>query len=102
MHLLSGSLLTLILWVLRIIESTREYAKIIHWFFRIIPSFSFGYGILNMANKSLDAAVEGYKNPKNVWDIDIAGGDALMLGIMGVVYFILVFVIEFLEDTGSI
>lgn len=53
-----------------------------------------------MSNRSLFAAIEGYKEPKSVWDMDIAGGDVLMLAITGVLYLILIFVVEHLEDSG--
>jgi ATP-binding cassette subfamily A (ABC1) protein 3 len=102
MHLISGALLSVIFWVLRLIESTRRVSKIIAWFFRLMPSFSFAFGIINLSNASIYATVEGYRDIKSVWDFDIAGGDILMLGLEGFVYMVLVFWIEHLEDTGSI
>lgn len=54
-----------------------------------------------MSNITLYAAVEGYKNPKEVWDFDISGGDLLLLGVEGFLYYLLIFLIEKLEDNGS-
>ena len=102
MHLIFGALISLIVWILRIIESTRTAAKIIVWFLRLIPSFSFATGILNISNRTLYAAVEGYRKPKGPYDLDIAGGDILMMALEGLVYILLVFLVEKLEDDGSI
>lgn len=55
-----------------------------------------------MSNRTLYAAIEGYRNVKDVYDFDISGGDILMLALTGFAYLILVFVVEALEDSGSI
>lgn len=102
LHLVFGAIISIIFWVLRLIESTRDASKSVAWILRIIPSFSFAFGIINMSNQSLYATVEGYKDKKDVYDFDIAGGDILFLGIEGFVYFILVFILEKLEDSGKI
>jgi ATP-binding cassette subfamily A (ABC1) protein 3 len=102
MHLIFGALISLVIWVLRIIKSTREAAKVIVWFLRLVPSFSFATGILNMSNRTLFAAVEGYKKPKDVYDLDISGGDVMMLAIEGFVYMLLVLLVEKLEGSGKI
>jgi len=46
-----GTIVPSIILVLRIIPSTRDFAKTISWVLRIIPSFSFGNGILLLGNK---------------------------------------------------
>lgn len=53
-----------------------------------------------MSNITIYAAVEGYNEEKNVYDLDIAGGDILMLALEGFVYMILVFLLEKLENSG--
>ena len=68
---------------------------------RLIPSFSFGYGILNMNNKYLYSVVEGYKPPKDVYDMDISGTDLLFLGFTGFLYYFIIFIIQFLEQKDS-
>jgi ATP-binding cassette subfamily A (ABC1) protein 3 len=97
-----GAIVSVVFWILRLIESTRDGSKIAAWFIRIFPSFCFSFGILNVTNKSTYALVEGYKNPKDTYDLDIAGGDIMYLCLGGVVYMILVFVIEMLEDSGQL
>ena len=101
-HLICGALISLIIWVLRLIESTRTASKVLVWFFRLIPSFSFATGILNMANRSLFAKAEGYTKLKDAYDLDISGGDILMLSLEGVIYMALVLLVEMLEDDGSL
>jgi len=47
-----------------------------------------------MSNQSLYQLVERYPTKKNVYDLEIMGGDIIMLAVTGVVYFVLVFLIE--------
>lgn len=44
-----GAVLSLIIFVLRLVPSSRDGAKVAQFFLRLLPSFSFGYGILNIA-----------------------------------------------------
>jgi len=69
----------------------------IGWVLRLIPSFSFGYGVINMGNRSKYALDNGLTEPYGTFDMNIAGGDVLLLSIEGVVYMILVFVYEHLS-----
>ena len=52
MHLIFGAIISIIFFVLRLISSTRSGSKIAAWFIRMIPSFSFAFGVVNMANRS--------------------------------------------------
>ena len=101
-HATFGSLISTIWWVLRLISPTRNVSKILAWIVRVIPSFAFSFGVINMSNITLYASVEGYRKVKNVYDFDISGGDILLLGIEGFVYLVLVFILEALEDSGKI
>ena len=47
-NVLLGAILPLTVSILRLIESTREVAKVLLWIFRIFPAFSFGFGLLNL------------------------------------------------------
>jgi len=64
---------------------------------RLIPSFSFGYGVLNIGNRSLYATKDGKKLAYGAFDMNIAGGDVLMLSLEGVVYMLLIFLYEHLS-----
>lgn len=82
------------MFVLRMISSTRETAKMIIWVLRIFPSFSFGYGLICIANRELYAIIDGYYNPKSPYSIDLAGGDILFLFLTAILYFILILIVE--------
>ena len=69
---------------------------------RVFPSFCFGYAIINISNKSIYATVIGKKTPYEIYDMDIAGGDVLMLGIFNVVFLVLVFFMEYMQNKKTI
>jgi len=84
-HLLFGSIISVVIFILRLIPSTRSgakvfnlltkknlFLKIAHWFLRLFPSFSFAYGILGATNKVFYQVTEGYKDVKSSYDIDIS------------------------------
>jgi hypothetical protein len=39
---------------------------------------------------------------RSAYDMDIAGGDILYLAVFGLVYFIMIFVIEFMKSKGTL
>ena len=45
-----GFIVALVLWILRLINSTRSIAKGLSYIFRFVPTFSFSYGFLNMSS----------------------------------------------------
>lgn len=57
------------------IPSTRSTAKPIIWILRIFPAFSYGYGLICIANRELYAIIDGYFEPKSPYSFDLAGGD---------------------------
>lgn len=99
-HLLLGSIVSLVIYILRIIPSTRSGAKAVAWILRLIPSFAFAYGVLNACSREAYKSFEGYTEVKDVYDMDIAGGDIMMLALEGFFYVLIVFLIEYFEDTG--
>lgn len=100
LHLLIGSIVSLIIYILRLIKSTRDVAVILAWIFRVIPSFSFAFGILNACSKETYMVMFGWTEMKSTYDIEVSGGDILMLAITGVAYIILIFIVEYFEDNG--
>jgi ATP-binding cassette subfamily A (ABC1) protein 3 len=104
MHFILGAVVTLIIFILRLIESTRDAGIITAWVLRIFPSFSFAEGIINIGNKSLYAI----RNKKPIgfaydtYDLDIAGGPILMLCLIGTFSFIMVFVVEHFQHSSSV
>ena len=53
--------------------------------------------MLNIGNRSLYATNDDKKVPYGTFDMDIAGGDVLMLSLEGVVYMLLIFLYEYLS-----
>ncbi|EAR97153.2 ABC transporter family protein (macronuclear) [Tetrahymena thermophila SB210] len=97
-----GGIIPLIIAILRIIDSTRNAGIYVGWILRIIPSFSFGYGVLNIGNRSLYAFSDsGSKTVQSAYAWNIAGGDLLMMFLEGFLYFILVFIIEYASHISS-
>ncbi|KAL4488936.1 hypothetical protein ABPG72_005723 [Tetrahymena utriculariae] len=97
-----GGIIPLIIAILRIIDSTRNAGIYVGWILRIIPSFSFGYGILNIGNRSLYAFSDsGSQAVQSAYAWNIAGGDLLMMFLEGFIYFTLVFVIEYASHMSS-
>ncbi|CAD8078681.1 unnamed protein product [Paramecium primaurelia] len=102
LHLVVGSIISLVVYILRLIKSTRDIAKILQWIFRFIPSFSFAYGIVNSCSKATYKVLEGWTETKSTYDIEVAGADLIFLAFTGVLYIILVFIIEYFEDNGQL
>ncbi|EAS01530.2 ABC transporter family protein (macronuclear) [Tetrahymena thermophila SB210] len=101
-NFLLGSIGPILFMVLRLIKSTSSVALKIQWILRLFPSFCFGYGIINMANKSLYATVIGKTVQQSTWDLDIAGGDVMMLCLEGIFYYVLIFLVEYLKQKKSV
>lgn len=58
MNFLTGGLIPTIVYILRLIPLTRKVGLALQWVFRCIPSFCFGYGILNISNRKLYANLD--------------------------------------------
>lgn len=50
-NLLLGSIISIVVYILIVIESTRDAANIIIWILRPFPSFSFAIGLIKATNK---------------------------------------------------
>jgi len=96
-HFILGGVGPLTIFILRIIDSTRNLGIGIGWILRLIPSFSFGYGVLNIGNRSLYAQKQNINTPYSTLNMNIAGGDLLFLFLEGIVYMLLVFLYEHLS-----
>jgi len=102
LHFLLGGIGAMIVLILRIIPSTSSAGEIVGWVLRTIPSFAFGYGIINVSSVGTFASLKGSKVIPSVYDFDIAGGDIMMMAIEGLVYYIFIFVYEKLRTIPSI
>lgn len=95
MNFLVGGILPLIFFILRVLdEQTKDISLGIAMILRLLPSFSFGFGILNVAERSLYMVVADEKTKRDALDTEIAGYDVAYLIVLSVFYFVLVFIIE--------
>ncbi|KAL4490757.1 hypothetical protein ABPG72_021811 [Tetrahymena utriculariae] len=93
-NFLFGGIMPMIVFILRIIDSTKSVGKVLGWILRIVPSFSFGYGIMNIGNRNLYALQNDQKELDSPFSINIAGADIIFLIIEGIFYYLLVFLVE--------
>ena len=101
-HLMISTVLTLLVGLLRIIGKSKDIAQGVAYLFRIIPSFSFGYGTFNIANRKVYAFLDGYYNPKSPYDYEIAGTEMLYLGVTAIIVWILLIVFEITNEGETI
>jgi ATP-binding cassette, subfamily A (ABC1), member 3 len=103
-NFLFGSLGAILVMVLRLIDSTREAGLQLQWFMRLFPCYAFGYGVVNIGSINTWSVMAGLPPGKtlSVYDMNVAGGDILFLGIFGFIYFFLIFVIEYVKSKGNI
>ena len=95
MNFLMGGIAPLIFFILRLLDDkTKRISQGITMILRLLPSFSFGYGILNVAERALYASIAGEKTKRQAFDTEIAGYDIGYLITLSVVYFLLVFIVE--------
>ena len=81
------------------IKSTKDAALILRWIFRIFPSFAFGSGIIRISARQIMTRSDNQTTPYEPFDFDIAGADLMLLGLSSIFYFLLVFLIEKLNNS---
>ena len=99
-NLIIGSLGCVVVVILRSIEKSTSAAKIAAFFFRIVPSFAFGYGYNLLLNGKLilyiDYSIDYLTKPKSTYiSLKYTGADALYLGVTFVIYGFFIFIIEY-------
>ena len=99
-NLIIGSLGSVVVLILRAIKKSTNAAKIAQYFFRIVPSFSFGYGYNLLLNGKLilyiDYSIEYLTKPKSIYiSLKYSGADALYLGVTFFIYALCIFFIEY-------
>ena len=102
LHLMISTVLTLVIGLLRVMSNTINFAKAIAYLFRLIPSFAFGYGTFNIANRRVYAFIDQYWFPKSPFDLDIAGTEMLYLGVTAGILWILLILIEVTDEGEAI
>jgi ATP-binding cassette subfamily A (ABC1) protein 3 len=90
-NFICGFMLVLLAYILSIIESTKDAGKGIRFFFRFVPSYCLGEGIINMASISLGNA---YGLDSSPWDMDVIGWDLLYMGLEFPIFMAIVFYLD--------
>lgn len=75
-------------------DSTTSTAKLINWFPRFLPTYSFLHSIFNIKNVERYASNEDLPKPESPYSFDISGGDLLCMGLTTILYFMGVFILE--------
>ncbi len=90
---LIGFLGSLVIFVLGLFESTKKWVDLA-FILRIIPSYSFGEGLIRMTSRKLISTFEGLKYTRDSFDLEISGWSIIYLAATSVIYFLLIFVLE--------
>ena len=82
-------------WFMRVIsEETKDAIDGLQWPLRLFPMFCFGFGLNNMINREFYKVIYSEDDVRDALDINIAGGDVMMLVIDMFFYLALVFFLE--------
>ena len=93
-HVFVGGLFSIAILVLQSFSSTKKIGDVLRWFFKIIPSFSVIFGILQISTREIFARAYGFDNPDAPLSWKVAGGDALFLALDIFFWWLVVFLIE--------
>ncbi|CAG9326092.1 unnamed protein product [Blepharisma stoltei] len=96
-NVVAGGIFPAVILILYIFDTTREIGRVLRWIFRLFPAFSFGNGLMDIGSVSLYSTLDDAGYTYNVFEIESAGADMLMIGVMIPVYLFLVYVQEYLE-----
>jgi ABC-type multidrug transport system ATPase subunit len=97
-NLFSGMILLVAAFTMTLVESTYKINDVLMYFYRLLPTFSFAHGLLQIANLEINQyllnSVQRGGNPSNPViykpiDLQIAGTDVLYLAIECVAYSLL-------------
>ena len=91
-NFMSAFVLLITVTILEIIDSTKDVAKVLRFVFRLIPSFCFGDGIVQLAQRPFN----NVKIP-GAFDMDVVGWDMIFLALMFPVYMALALSHDFPE-----
>ena len=62
-NFIAGFLLVMVVYILSVIDSTKELGEALRWIFRLVPSYCLGEGIINLASLSIFNAFTGKQDP---------------------------------------
>jgi ATP-binding cassette subfamily A (ABC1) protein 3 len=86
-----GFILVFMIFIFTIFESTKDAAKVLAFFFRVVPAFCLGEGLLNMATLDFTRTFGFDKSP---FALDVAGWDLIYLGIEFPLFFAIALLLD--------
>jgi ATP-binding cassette subfamily A (ABC1) protein 3 len=99
----AGWIIPILTLVLRMLGTgSSAVGRALGWPFRLVPSFAFGEGLLNIASIQLLTAMENDGVKYKPMDLEISLACILYLVVMGCVFFFLVFAIEYIHSNEAI
>lgn len=94
LHFVFGGIGAIIVFVLRLIESTWVAGDILQWVFKIIPSFCLTDTIMFDSSKARTFLLRPELKKDSDWDINLLGGNVLVLCLHFIFWLIVLFFIE--------
>ena len=94
----TGFILGLAASIFKLFDSTRTIGEALQWIFRPLPSFSMTFGFINLANRDVYTMAYDRTTQMSAYDLNLTGGDLLLMGISAIVYTALIFVVESLKN----
>jgi ATP-binding cassette subfamily A (ABC1) protein 3 len=94
LHIFLGGFLAIAVLVLQSFESTADFARIVRWFPKIVPSYCVVSAIFQISARNILARASGLDFPSDPLSFDVAGGDAMFLGINIVLWWVMLALYE--------
>lgn len=94
LHFVFAGIGAIVIFLLKIIESTRSVGDALSWVFKIIPSYCLTETILYDSAKSRLNVVRPDLKRDSDWDIDLIGGNVLVLCLHFVFWLLVLAIIE--------
>ena len=92
-NFISGFMLVLVVYILSAIsESGKSVTDVLKWFFRFIPSYCLGDGLMALSSAKSSYDISHVR--KNLFGTGVIGSDLLYMGFLSVGYFALVLLID--------
>ncbi|KAK7198983.1 ATP-binding cassette subfamily A, member 1 [Novymonas esmeraldas] len=74
----TGFLLVMMVFILSLVDATKDASKKLRWPFRLVPSYCVGESIINLAMDRQQAVLQ---QPSNPWGMDVVGWPCVFMAI---------------------
>ncbi|KAG5484799.1 hypothetical protein LSCM1_06625 [Leishmania martiniquensis] len=90
-NFIAGFLLVLSVTMLSFLDTTKDVAKVLRWFFRVVPSYCVGEGIGNLAALKMEEAFDTSKTP---WSMSVVGWPCVYMTLELPIYVLITLFID--------